>query len=174
MSRLIIICGLPGVGKTTLANELSKKTGIACIHKDSIKECLFEVFGFSTLDDSRRLGKPSVASLLKLAKDQIINTVDVIIESPFNFPEDYSIFEKWQNDFGVDIYTVICSIDKSERKRRFQERERHHAHHDIDRQFARNFDQQEYDYSGIPGKQIWIETDRPVSELVKEIILRIG
>ena len=42
MTKLIIICGLPGSGKTTLASELSKQTGIVCLHKDSIKEKLFE------------------------------------------------------------------------------------------------------------------------------------
>lgn len=174
MAKLIIVCGLPGTGKTTLANELSRLTGIACIHKDSIKECLFEEFGFVTLDDSKKLGKPSVATLFRLAEEQIINGVDIIIESPFNFPEDYSIFERWQNELGADVYAIICSIGGSERKRRFQERERHHAHHDIDRQLIKNIDQQKCDYFGIPGKQIWIETNRTASELVGEIIIQIG
>jgi adenylate kinase family enzyme len=40
MSKVIIVCGLPGSGKTTLSRELSKRLGIVCLHKDSIKEKL--------------------------------------------------------------------------------------------------------------------------------------
>lgn len=179
MSKLIIVCGLPGSGKTTFAKELSQKTGIACIHKDSIKERFFESMNFSTLEDSKCIGKPTVDVMFKLAQEQIENGVDVIIEAPFNFPDDYPLFEKWQKEYEVDLYAIICSISKEEWKRRFKERldngSRHHSHHDIDRIHIEGFDVRkvEFDYTGIPGKQIKITTDKPVDELVKEAMLQI-
>jgi len=94
MPKLIIVCGLPGSGKTTFAKELSKKTKIACIHKDSIKERFFESMGMSTLEESKRIGKPVVDVMLRLVEEQLKNSIDVIVESPFNFPEDYPLFEK--------------------------------------------------------------------------------
>jgi predicted kinase len=173
MCKLIIVCGLPASGKTTLAKELSRRLKIACIHKDSIKECLFDELGLSTLDDSKRLGKPSVATLFHLAKQQIENDVDLIIEAPFNFPEDYPLFEEWRNIYDIELHTIVCSINTEERKRRFKERERHHAHHDIDRQLVRSMDQQKHDYANIPGKQIRITTDKSVDELVEEVVSQI-
>ncbi|MCK9379000.1 MAG: ATP-binding protein [Candidatus Moranbacteria bacterium] len=171
MSKLIIVCGLSGSGKTTLASELSKKLNIVCIHKDSIKETLYEAQNCSTLDDSKRLGSQSVELLLKLAEEHIKRNVDIVIESPFNFPDDYPLFESWIKDYGVDIFSVICLINKNERARRFQERERHISHHDAERIIDHL--KKEFDYENIPGKQIRIETNVPVDELVKKVIFQL-
>lgn len=172
MPKLIIVCGLPGSGKTVLADEISKRTGIACLHKDSIKEKLFEGLALSTLEDSKRIGKPSVDVMLYLAEQQIANGVDVIIEAPFNFPEDYQTFNDWALRYGVELYSVICSIDSEERKRRVETRERHGAHFDGSRT-QDFFPEKEYDYVAAPGRQIRILTDRSLPELAKKVISQL-
>ncbi|HAR99896.1 MAG: Chromatin associated protein KTI12 [Candidatus Moranbacteria bacterium GW2011_GWC2_37_73] len=174
MSKLILVCGLPGVGKTTLANELSKKMKVACIHKDSIKEVLFESMNLSTLEDSKRIGKPSVDVMFYLIEEQLKNNIDVIMEAPFNFSEDYPIFVNWKEKYNLQLFSIVCSIDSKERKKRFQERERHHSHHDIDRQMIDLIETTEYDYSTIPGKQIKIETNESVEKLVEKIVDEIN
>jgi len=169
MHKLIIVCGLPGSGKTVLADELSRKTGIACLHKDSIKEKLFEGLDMSTLEDSKRIGKPSVDVMLYLAEQQIANGVDVIIEAPFSFPGDYELFLQWRDQYGINLYSIICSIGSEERKRRVETRERHGAHFDSSRSHD-FFPEKEYDYVDIPGKQIRVCTDKPVAYLVDQVI----
>lgn len=169
MSRLIIICGLPGSGKTTLAKKLSERLKVACIHKDTIKEALYSGLGLTTLEDSKKIGKPSVEIMLAIAAQQIENGVDVIIESPFNFSDDYELFEKWQEAYDLIVYSIICSIDGKERERRFLTRSRHEAHHDQ----ARVLSGQDFSYSGIPGIQIRVSTDLPVNILVDSIISQI-
>lgn len=177
MNKLIVVCGLSGSGKTTLAKELSKELKIACIHKDSIKERLFESLGLSTLEDSKRIGKPSVGVLLYLAQQQIENGVDVIIESPFNFEEDYEIFREWERRYGIKIFSVICSISKDERLRRKEERVRHYSHMDTLRREETfegiDFDN-EFDYKNIPGKQIRVVTNKSLSGLLDKIIQEIN
>ena len=169
MHKLIIVCGLPGSGKTILSDELSKRSGIACLHKDSIKEKLFEGLGMSTLEESKRIGKPSVDIMLYLAEQQIANGVDVIIESPFNFPGDYGLFVEWANRYGIKLYSIICSVGVEERKRRVETRERHVAHFDSSRT-QDFFPEKEYDYADIPGKQIRVHTDESIAHLVDKVL----
>lgn len=172
MSKLIIVCGLPGSGKTTFATALSQKTGIVCLHKDAIKEQLFDSFGMSTLEDNKRIGKPSVDVMLHLAAQQIENGVDVMIEAPFNFPEDYAIFTAWAARYNVQLYSVICHVDVAERKRRCETRPRHAAHCDAAR-MRDFFPQTEYDYAAVPGKHIRINTDQSVADLVERVVAEI-
>ena len=175
MPKLIIVCGLPGSGKTTLAKALSKKLGIACLCKDDIKEKLYESMNLSTLEDSKRIGKPAVDIMLYLAEQQLASGVDVIIESPFNFPEDYPLFEDWKEKYNLDLYSIICSTSFSERRKRFLTRKRHEAHHDTQRVSDHLPDSViEYDYATMPGKQIRIITNRKVEELARDIAKNIG
>jgi predicted kinase len=168
MTKLIIICGLPGTGKTTLADELSKKTGIFCLHKDSIKEVFYEGLNRSTLEDSKKLGNPSVKAILRLAEENLIRGIDVILESPFNFPDDEKIFKKWKDKYDLSIFTIILQLDEAERERRFTSRERHRSHHDKER--IRNYREAPGDYQHMPEKKIFITTDKPVSELTEMIL----
>ena len=173
MQKLIIVCGLPATGKTTFANALSKELKIVCLHKDTIKEALYESFGFSSLDDSKQLGTHSVTLLYKLAEEQLKNGVDLIMEAPFYFEEDYKLFRKWKRKYKIKIYSIICGADKETRDNRFTHRDRHQAHHDIDRLIEKdkyNNPKSEAVYKKLPGQVIKIHTDKPVSELVKELI----
>lgn len=170
MTKLIIVCGLPGSGKTTLAKELSKKIRVACICKDDIKERLYDSMKLSTLEDSKYIGKPSIDVMMHLAEQQLINGVDVIIEAPFNFSEDYPLFNNWKEKYDLDLYSIICSVDFEERKKRFLKRARHEAHHDTQRISDHlPVGAIEYDYATIPGKQIKITTNKEIEKLVQDI-----
>jgi predicted kinase len=172
MSKLIVICGLPGSGKTTLAAALSSKLNIVCIHKDSIKESLYDDLGFKTLEESKKLGLPSVNLLLEIAEEQISRGVDVIIESPFAIADDYPRLQELIAKYTVDCYTIVCTISGSERKLRFVTRPRHSAHHDAERVKASDiaFNENHEVYKSIPGHQIWVTTDTDVAGLVSKVV----
>ena len=178
MSKLIIVCGFPASGKTSLSKELSRRMNMFCLHKDSIKENLFETMGLSTLEDSKRIGAVSSKLLLALAREQLANGVDLIIEAPFNFPKDYDLFAQWEKEYGVKMYKVICRIGDEERVNRYNDRlaERHYCHCDNQR-VANGEVEVQMDYSiydSMPGEKMEIETNRPVEVLAEEIINKIN
>ncbi len=170
MSKLIIVCGLTASGKTTFAAELSKQLKISCIHKDSIKERLYEILKYSTLEQSKELGAQSMQLLYALTEEQIVNNVDIILEAPFTYEEDYKIFADWINKYHVQIYTIICSVSESERQIRYRNRPRHAAHHDYERRDLEIFQHDQEVYKNIPGKKIQITTDQPTLILVQKAI----
>ena len=168
MTKLIIICGLPGTGKTTLANELSKALKIFCLHKDSVKESLYESLKMNSLEDSRLLGYPSVKAILDLAEENIARGVDVIVESPFNFENDKEIFDEFKKKYSIEIYTIVLQLEAEEREKRFLERERHTSHHDEQRE--RQYEEMDSDYDHMPEKKILLDSKNPVDQLLEKSI----
>jgi predicted kinase len=173
MPKLIIICGLPATGKTTIANKLANNLRILYLQKDQIKEKLYDSLDMSTLEDSKKIGRVSMELLTYLAEEQLKNGVDLIIEAPFMFEEDANLFKLWESKYLLDVYTVICTIGSGERVARFSNRERHHAHHDNERSLVGNeleaVENPNTIYASFPGKHIVISTDKPVDELVESI-----
>lgn len=171
MQKLFIVCGLIGAGKTVIANSLSKKLNIACISKDTIKENLFDLLEGKNIDDSERIGKYSILLLYKMVETQIANGVDLIIEAPFYFEEDYKIFKRWETTYNIQIYTIICSVAIADRLSRITNRKRHNAHFDLQKASIRS--NSEEVYKTIPGKKIKIVTNIPVTKNIEKIIAQL-
>jgi predicted kinase len=180
MAKLIIVCGLTASGKTTLAKELSRELNIFCLHKDSLKSNLYDILELSTLADSKKLGLQSVHLLFRLAEEQLKNGIDLIIESPFNHEGDYELFRRWEKEYNLDVWKIICKMDDDERDRRYRKRlnERHRCHHDEERIASGEFDEISKAgyviYENMPGKKIEVVTNKPVKDLVNQVVRKIN
>jgi predicted kinase len=170
--RLIVICGAPATGKTTLSEELSRRLNIVCLNKDAIKERLYELLRMTTLDDSRAVGRMSIMLLKHLAEIQIERGVDLIIESPFTFPGDNEMLAEWQDRFGLKLICIVCVVEQSVREHRFVTRQRHVCHHDSDRRLTRA-PINTSSLKMLPGKVIRIDTDRPNHKVVEDVLIAI-
>lgn len=81
--HLILITGLPGTGKSTLARSLARHLGVPLICKDTIKEPLLDLLGAADRSESRRLSDASFAVMFALTRDCLRAGTDVILEGNF-------------------------------------------------------------------------------------------
>jgi len=97
---LVVVSGLPGSGKTTLARQIAPALGLPLISKDVIKEALFDVLGTGDLDWSRRLGAASHKIMYALAAD----SAGAVLESHFW----HGVSEPDLLSVGMPIIQVFC------------------------------------------------------------------
>ena len=69
MVGIVVVAGIPGSGKTTLARPLARELRLPLISKDVIKEALFEALGTGDLEWSQQLGRAAHGVMYALAAD---------------------------------------------------------------------------------------------------------
>jgi len=126
---LIIILGSPASGKTTLAHRLSATLGLPCLHKDDIKECLFDALGIGDPSQSRRFSDASFAVALRIARTQLEAGLSCIIEGNWR-PAHAAAVRAVLGDGAARPAQVWCRAEPGEMCRRFASRVRHPGHLD--------------------------------------------
>lgn len=130
--RLIIVTGLPGTGKTTLARELAARLRVPLLAKDAIKEPLLSTLGASDRAQSRRLSDASFAVLFTIAHELAAAGIDALIEGNFRPGEHEASLRPSSARFAQ----ILCSADEAERLARLAARasdpSRHAGHRDAE------------------------------------------
>lgn len=158
MKRLVYVSGMPGAGKSTLANPLAEELGYSLVTKDMLKEKLHDVL--YTADEepdlawSRRLGAASMELLWTLAA----SAGDMVIEANFRPHSNYER-ERLLSLGGCPV-EVHCACPPDIAITRYRTRPRHPVHataaHRPETELAQ-FDQP----VGI-GSLITVDTTTPV------------
>ena len=136
--RVIVVTGLPGAGKSTLADELARRYRLPLLGKDFIKEPLLEVLGAADPVASRKLSDASFATMFRLAAEWARGGHGFILEGNFRPGEhEGPLREAFASVQGVQ---VLCRVSEAERLARLAAREsdpsRHAGHRFGERQSA--------------------------------------
>jgi predicted kinase len=124
MNAVVVVAGIPGSGKTTLARALAKELRIPLVSKDTIKEALFDALGSHDLEWSQQLGLAAHRVMYALVAD----LDSVVLESHF-----------WRGVSEVDLRSLArpliqvycrCPVDLAvdRYKRRAMTADRHPGH----------------------------------------------
>lgn len=158
--RVIIVSGMPGIGKTTFATELSERLAIPLLYKDRYKELLYDAYGptLISLHGYDPLSTFSYNLLYSNLEELIKKGVDAIIESNFIDAYDTPKLTALQNTYCAKLYQVHCHSELQPLLDRIAARaaggQRHAVHAD-----AHNLDQ--YAETFLAGRNFKLAIDGP-------------
>jgi len=122
--KMIVFSGLPGTGKSSLAESIGRQLGIPVFAKDWLEASLI-LSGLGSKDDLKRLGFAGYELLTVLAERQFMLNQSVILDS---VASTQNIRIKWRQlaeQYGVErlVIECICS-DEGVHRARLKERRR--------------------------------------------------
>jgi predicted kinase len=163
----IALKGLPGCGKSTVGRTLSRQAGWPLIDKDDIKDILE-----AQMPES---GPLAYATMFSIARRQLLQGLDVICDSPLNFPVSYEKARSIANETGAMLAIIECRCsDPQEWQRRINARKALHlpSHHQTDWQALKAILPQMCATASYPitDPHLIVDTARPLAEVVDEIV----
>ena len=131
---VLIVTGSPSSGKTTLGRRIAIDMRLPFIHRDGLKELLFDTLGWSDRAWSKRLGVATYAILYHIMEEQLRAGASLVVESNFHPAYDNEKFAALQKAYGFAAFQVRCVADGDVLFARFKARaasgERHPGHVD--------------------------------------------
>lgn len=105
---LILVSGLPGTGKTSIARRIADRFQVPLLNKDSIKETMFDQLGVGNRSWSKKLSQASFAILFKVVEAVLTAGASMVVEG--NFPAGFTkeAIANLKNRVSFSILEVQC------------------------------------------------------------------
>lgn len=161
---LVLMAGMPGTGKTTLALALGQVFAWPVIDKDSLKSPLL------TTGISEELAGPaSYALLLEMAHDLLVRQhLSVILDSPGRFSFVLERVKDMTEQVGADLKIILCVANRELRNRRISERVARPSQWSANANFTDEQERQMFEH--FPVDALMLDTGHPFDQCVAETL----
>ena len=160
---LVLMAGMPGTGKTTLALTLGRTFGWPVIDKDSLKSPLLTAGIIEEL-----AGPASYALLLEMAHDLLIRQrLSVILDSPGRFPFVEHVKDMIEQ-VGADLKIILCVANRELRNQRLSERVARPSQWSANANFTDEQERQIFEH--LPIDTLMLDTSQPFDQCVAETL----
>lgn len=167
---LIVTAGLPGAGKSTIAEVVGNRLGLAVLSVDPIEAAILE----AGIDSDQPTGLAAYLVAEKLAESELSNGRGVIIDA-VNAVEPAR--EQWvklaaEQNTPIKFIEVVCS-DPALHQKRLEARHQHRAHiaDDGHHPVEQSLDEWEQ-WAGVSAStpRITIDTAQPLGVNVEQVL----
>lgn len=117
-SALVLIGGLPGTGKSTLAAALARETGWRLLRSDEVRQA-------RPADDDRYAPASRAAvyeDLLEIGRADLAQGRSVILDASWSSAQERDLAAQVAAETGVELLTICCRCDASVGATRIKER----------------------------------------------------
>ncbi len=127
----ILITGIPASGKSTIADEISKRLSLPVLSKDRFKEVLFDTIGFESRQEKVRLGTAAMEIMYHAASQLMKAQIPFILENNFEYASRKGL-DRLLSQSDCPALTITLTGDYETLYRRFLQRNagpgRHRGH----------------------------------------------
>ncbi len=162
---LIIVCGLPGSGKTTLAEALSRRYGAVHISSDIIRKRMFAKPAYT--DEEKTEVYLAMASE---AGKSLREGRDVVADATFQREAERTRFEETARAAGTGCFVILCTLDEGKTRARMRNRGSG-GPSDADFQVYLKL---KASFEPISGPHLVLDTSRPTGERMSAVRDFIG
>ncbi len=162
----VLMAGMPGAGKSTLALALGRELGWPVLDKDTIKVALLE----EKVPESIA-GPASYYVPLAICRDLVAQQqLSVIFDSPAAYPNVVEQAQKIADTAGGLLKVIFCHADSKVRKQRLSKRPRRLSQMQTD---PSTDEENLRRFAHLPPLTLRMEMERPLSELVTKALAYI-
>ncbi|WP_411035961.1 AAA family ATPase [Shinella sp. BYT-45] len=107
-SKVILLVGLPGVGKTTLANALARRIGGEILSRDSIRDAIFPDVYLDYSPEQNHVGTDTLLSVLQYILHRHDGARLIIDGKPFSRAHEVRSIVTLAERHHAHVYVVHC------------------------------------------------------------------
>ena len=161
MLTLVLLAGVTGTGKSTLASTLGRELGWPVLDKDTPKSALLA----SGLAED--VAAPLAYDLMfAQASDLLYQGFSIILDSPASSPESVQNARRIAGSASARLRVVLCTTDRTLREARLRKRTPMLSQPDRPNEPPM---EEALRYAHLPSDTLTVDTNRPVEELLSKV-----
>ncbi len=163
---LIMVCGLPGTGKTTLAKAVAEKTGAVHVSSDSVRMKMLEKRTYSDEEKEKVYD-----AMLEEAGKQLGKGKSVVLDATFYRKELRDMARKVAEKAGSDFFIVECLTHEGLLKERIFSRKREETESEADFEVYKKV---KTVFEPIEDEHLAVDTSLPLEKQVGLVLKYTG